>query len=184
MEPQRSPYRVAVVGDAGVGKTALAIRMHSQRFIKDYDPTIADSYGSQALIGEQTYPLEILDTAGYENYNSMRDARIHDKAGTTHLQAPPIMNPPIMIVGNKSDMLKEREVSIERGREIAERLGSMFVETSAKTNEKVDKAFSDVVKAVHSLSRPGTFKDVASSEFSAWGSWMSKGMEGGCCIIM
>src|SRR5690606_4507777 len=53
---------------------------------------------------------------------------------------------PIMLVGNKSDRIAEREVSTQEGHALARELGCEFVEASAKNYINVEKAFYDVVK--------------------------------------
>ena len=37
-------YKLVVVGDGGVGKSALTIQFFQKLFVQDYDPTIEDSY--------------------------------------------------------------------------------------------------------------------------------------------
>ena len=66
-------YKVVVVGGGGVGKSALTCQLVQNHFIADYDPTIEDSYRKQVTIDEETCLLEILDTAGQEEYSAMRD---------------------------------------------------------------------------------------------------------------
>ena len=39
----------------------------------EYDPTIEDSYRKQVVIDGETCLLDILDTAGQEEYSAMRD---------------------------------------------------------------------------------------------------------------
>lgn len=53
---------------------------------------------------------------------------------------------PIMLVGNKSDRVTEREVSTQEGHALARDLGCEFVEASAKNYINVEKAFYDVVR--------------------------------------
>lgn len=43
----------------------------------EYDPTIEDSYRKQVTIDEETCLLDILDTAGQEEYSAMRDQYVH-----------------------------------------------------------------------------------------------------------
>ena len=43
-------YKTVVVGDGGVGKSALTIQFLQNEFLEDYDPTIEDSYRKQAVI--------------------------------------------------------------------------------------------------------------------------------------
>lgn len=55
---------------------------------------------------------------------------------------------PIMLVGNKSDRVTEREVSTQEGHALARELGCEFVEASAKNCINVEKAFFDVVRII------------------------------------
>nr|POE93586.1 protein ras-2 [Quercus suber] len=66
-------YKLVVLGDGGVGKTALTIQT--------YDPTIEDSYRKQVQIDNQSCMLEVLDTAGQEEYTALRDQWIRDGEG-------------------------------------------------------------------------------------------------------
>jgi GTPase KRas protein len=79
-------YKLVIVGGGGVGKSALTIQLIQNHFIDEYDPTIEDSYstfyqkfslltsvGKQVTIDDETCLLDILDTAGQEEYSAMRD---------------------------------------------------------------------------------------------------------------
>jgi len=56
-----------------VGKSALTIQLIQNHFVDEYDPTIEDSYRKQVVIDGETCLLDILDTAGQEEYSAMRD---------------------------------------------------------------------------------------------------------------
>jgi GTPase KRas protein len=135
--------------------------------------------------------LEVLDTAGQEEYTALRDQWIRDgegfvlvysitsrnsfqriqkfhhqiqrvkdsanasspTSGSGYLNSPisPTVSTfggqvPIMLVGNKSDRVTEREVSTQEGLAMARELGCDFVEASAKNCINVEKAFYDVVR--------------------------------------
>jgi GTPase KRas protein len=149
-----------------------------------YDPTIEDSYRKQVVIDNQACMLEVLDTAGQEEYTALRDQWIRDGEGFVlvysissrssfsrirrfHHQiqrvkescasspsypgspisaVSPQTPVPIMLVGNKSDRVTEREVSTQEGHALARELGCEFVEASAKNCINVEKAFYDVVR--------------------------------------
>ena len=66
-------YNIAVVGSGGVGKSALTILFCHGNFVEEYDPTIEDSYRKQVGIDGHALILNILDTAGQEEYAGMRD---------------------------------------------------------------------------------------------------------------
>ncbi|TEY75874.1 hypothetical protein BOTCAL_0063g00060 [Botryotinia calthae] len=74
-------YKLVVLGDGGVGKTALTIQLTLQHFVETYDPTIEDSYRKQVAIDGQSCMLEVLDTAGQEEYTALRDQWIRDGEG-------------------------------------------------------------------------------------------------------
>lgn len=152
--------------------------------------------------------LEVLDTAGQEEYTALRDQWIRDGEGfvlvysissrssftritrfhnqiqrvkessssspsypgsplsATGPQAPV----PIMLVGNKSDRVTEREVSTQEGHALARELGCEFVEASAKNYINVEKAFYDVVRQLrrqrmaHSSSKAPTTNKTSRSQ--------------------
>jgi GTPase KRas protein len=53
----------------GVGKSALTIQFIQSHFVDEYDPTIEDSYRKQCVIDEEVALLDVLDTAGQEEYS-------------------------------------------------------------------------------------------------------------------
>mmetsp|Transcript_38734 Transcript_38734/g.62980 ORF Transcript_38734/g.62980 Transcript_38734/m.62980 type:complete len:80 (+) Transcript_38734:121-360(+) len=65
-------YKLAVLGSGAVGKSALTIRLVTDNFLDEYDPTIEDSYRKQAVIDNKVALLDILDTAGQDEFSSMQ----------------------------------------------------------------------------------------------------------------
>jgi len=61
-------YKLVVVGGGGVGKSALTIQFIQSHFVDEYDPTIEDSYRKQCVIDDEVALLDVLDTAGQEEY--------------------------------------------------------------------------------------------------------------------
>ena len=51
-------YKLVVVGDGGVGKSALTIQFFQKMFVQDYDPTIEDSYIQHTEIDGQWCVLD------------------------------------------------------------------------------------------------------------------------------
>eukprot|EP00013_Stygamoeba_regulata_P026562 CAMPEP_0177645674 /NCGR_PEP_ID=MMETSP0447-20121125/9372_1 /TAXON_ID=0 /ORGANISM="Stygamoeba regulata, Strain BSH-02190019" /LENGTH=186 /DNA_ID=CAMNT_0019148167 /DNA_START=369 /DNA_END=929 /DNA_ORIENTATION=- len=161
-------YKVCVLGDGGVGKTALTIQLCSNFFIQEYDPTIEDSYRKQLTIDEEPCMLEILDTAGQEEFTALRDQWIRDCEGfvivysiTSHpsfeqvekfrqqvLRVKDLPSLPIVIVGNKKDLESSREVTTEEGMALAKQYSTIFHEASAKTRHNVEDVFFDIVRRV------------------------------------
>ena len=136
--------------------------------MEEYDPTIEDSYRKQVVIDGHTCLLEILDTAGQEEFTALRDQWIRECEGfiiiysiisslSFHqvevfkrqvVRVKDKENLPMMLVGNKCDLEDEREVSFAEGTALAEKLGCQFKEASAKTRVNVEEAFYDLVRAI------------------------------------
>merc|ERR1719171_1684901 len=64
-------HKVIVIGAGGAGKSALTQMFMYGNFVEEYDPTTADSYRKIIEVDNERCQLDILDTAGQEEY--MRD---------------------------------------------------------------------------------------------------------------
>jgi len=80
-EASTMEYKIVVLGGGGVGKSALTIRLVTDNFLDDYDPTIEDSYRKQVTIDSEGALLDILDTAGQEEFSSMQDQWMREGKG-------------------------------------------------------------------------------------------------------
>ncbi|XP_061411278.1 ras-related protein M-Ras-like isoform X1 [Lethenteron reissneri] len=162
-------YKVVVVGDGGVGKSALTIQFFQKIFVPDYDPTIEDSYIKHAEIDGQWAILDVLDTAGQEEFSAMREQymrtgdgflivySVTDKASFEHverfhqliLRVKDRESFPMVLVANKVDLLHLRKISTEQGQEMATKFDIPYIETSAKEPPlNVDKAFHQLVRVI------------------------------------
>jgi len=146
--------------------------MHN-RFVEDYDPTIEDLYRKECLIdGEETL-IDVLDTAGQEEFSAMREHYMLDGEGflliysiterdsfemieSYHQQILRVKDTeavPIIVVGNKSDLDSDRRVDMVEGQFVAKKLGCQFVETSAKLGINVTETFIDLVCEIRDRNR-------------------------------
>ncbi|KAL8672662.1 MAG: hypothetical protein Q9168_002903 [Polycauliona sp. 1 TL-2023] len=161
-------YKLVVVGGGGVGKSCLTIQLIQSHFVDEYDPTIEDSYRKQCVIDEEVALLDVLDTAGQEEYSAMREQYMRTGEGfllvysiTSRQSFEEIMTFqqqilrvkdrdyfPIIIVGNKCDLDGERQVSRKEGEDLARSFGCAFIETSAKSRINVEMAFYDIVREI------------------------------------
>ncbi|KAI1880199.1 hypothetical protein JX265_001820 [Neoarthrinium moseri] len=190
-------YKIVVLGDGGVGKTALTSRLCYQHFVETYDPTLEDSYRKQCVIDDQTCMLEVLDTAGQEEYTALREQWIRDgdvfllvfsiTSRTTfdgvrnfyrqlqHVKHYPEDAPmPMILVGNKTDLATSRAVSTQEGQALAKEFKVAYLETSAKDGTNVERAFYDLVR-LWKRQKKNEDPDGAKSHPDSWPATPSKG---------
>ena len=73
--------KLVILGKALVGKSALTYRFINDQFPKEHDTTIEDQYKVSVTIDEKNILLEILDTAGQDDYQSMIETWINFGSG-------------------------------------------------------------------------------------------------------
>ena len=66
-------HKVIMVGSGSAGKSALTLQFMYDEFVKDYEPTKADSYQKKVVLDGEEVQIDILDTAGQEDYAAIRD---------------------------------------------------------------------------------------------------------------
>lgn len=175
---QHREYRCVVMGGGGVGKSALTVRYTSGPFVSTYDPTVEDSYIKHIEYDGFACTLDIMDTAGQENYRALTESYI--KKGQSFMivfsvvskisfeYAKKVKNDvlkvkeefpdsPMVFVGNKIDLITEREVNDEEAEAWVKRetavpgdgkpAGRMlYIPTSAKDNTNVATAFETLIR--------------------------------------
>lgn len=163
-------YKVVVLGSGGVGKSALTVKFVSGTFMEKYDPTIEDFYRKEIEVDNAPSVLEILDTAGTEQFASMRDLYIKNGQGflvvysITSLQTFQDIRSmkdqitrvkgtdrvPILLVGNKLDLDHQREVRSQEAQTLAGQWNCPFLEASAKNTQNVNEVFIEIVREMNS----------------------------------
>jgi small GTP-binding protein len=166
-----------IIGDAAVGKSNLLLRFAQNDFKTEYQLTIGVEFGAKNLdINNKKFRLQIWDTAGQENYRSITRAYyknsvcailvydISNRETFEHIsnwiedctaQSPKTVF--MILVGNKSDLSNNRQVTFDEGKEMAKNNNMMFFETSAKTGENVDKIFEESAKEIHNKINQGYY---------------------------
>ncbi|KAF2074449.1 hypothetical protein CYY_004231 [Polysphondylium violaceum] len=159
-------HKICILGDGGCGKTSLIVQYTSNHFVEYYDPTIEDSYRKQLVVDEQACLLDILDTAGQEELSCMMSQWIRSCSGFVVVysitsrssfdqvnifrdQISRVLdreNIPMILVGNKCDQEELRQVTTQEGQDLANCLGMLHIETSAKTRLNIEDVFYNLVR--------------------------------------
>ncbi|XP_069966307.1 ras-related protein Ral-a [Bactrocera oleae] len=163
-------HKVIMVGSGGVGKSALTLQFMYDEFVEDYEPTKADSYRKKVVLDGEEVQIDILDTAGQEDYAAIRDNYFRSGEGFLCVfsitddesfqatqefreQILRVKNDesiPFLLVGNKCDLNDKRKVPLNECQTRAQQWQVPYVETSAKTRENVDKVFYDLIRDISS----------------------------------
>ncbi|PPQ91828.1 hypothetical protein CVT25_000275 [Psilocybe cyanescens] len=151
-------FNVVVLGAGGVGKSALTVRFIQDVFVENYDPTIEEEYRRTITVDGQLDSLEVLDTAGAEQFTSLNESGrgfvlVFSLTQEASLQEVDNLRKqilrikggdttaPIVIVGTKLDLVNEREVQRATIQTLASRWDLPFYETSAKRNWHVAESY-------------------------------------------
>lgn len=157
-----------MLGDGGVGKSCLTIQFCQNIFVYEYDPTIENLYRKQVGIDGGACVLEILDTAGQEDYSTMKDQHMRSGDGfllvyavddrssfadlatirDSVLRAKDATKIPMVLVAAKADLENKRAVSTWEGSELANSFSCPFIEVSALHRIKVDDGFLLVIREI------------------------------------
>eukprot|EP01122_Echinamoeba_exundans_P008059 TRINITY_DN2599_c0_g1_i1.p1 TRINITY_DN2599_c0_g1~~TRINITY_DN2599_c0_g1_i1.p1 ORF type:complete len:222 (-),score=66.01 TRINITY_DN2599_c0_g1_i1:62-727(-) len=156
-------FKVVVVGDSNVGKSQLILRYTTNQFNENTKATIGVSFGHKTIKkGEELIQAQIWDTAGQERFRSITpgfyrgthgallvysitDRKSFDDCTSWMQEIQKQTDCVVMLVGNKSDLDAQRVVQASEGKAFAQKNNMLFIETSAKTSDKVDAAFEQLV---------------------------------------
>ncbi len=152
-------FKVIVVGDGAVGKTAITIRFAEGRFEEHYKMTIGVDFAIKLLeIGGYKVKLQVWDTGGQERFSYIRP--LYYKGAMAAIAIFDLTNResydnlpkwfqevaencgaiPLMLVGNKAD-LPDRAVTTQEGQTLSDKMGIIYYEASAKNGENVNSLF-------------------------------------------
>ena len=168
-------FKLLLIGDSGVGKSSLTLRFVDYTWDESFEPTIGVDFVRKfnIIIFQKIVTLDIKgkiaklkiwDTSGQERFRSITTSYYKVPHGILVVyditkresfknlnywlsQIEQYSNNNILklLIGNKCDLESKREVSFQEGKEFAEKNGMKFIETSAKTDQKVSEAFESFV---------------------------------------
>ncbi|XP_023440658.2 ras-related protein Rab-17 [Dasypus novemcinctus] len=163
---QPSVFKLVLLGSGSVGKSSLALRYVRNDF-KSILPTVGCAFFTKVVnVGAASLKLEIWDTAGQEKYHSI--CHLYFRGANAALLVYDITKKEsfyqaqrwlkdlenefhpgevvVMLVGNKTDLAEERQVTFQEGKEFAEGKRLLFMEASARLNHHVAELFGTVAR--------------------------------------
>ena len=178
-------FKLVLIGDSGVGKTNILSRYINNEFSYSSKSTVGVEFGSKIIkTNDKLIKIQIWDTAGQERYKSITSAYYKGAKGAFVVyditRRDTFMNVDkwigelkstgnedvfILLIGNKSDLEQERQVSTEEVTKKAEQLKIAFCETSALEGKNIEYAFQTVVEEVSKKSN-NTGSDVKKEDQS------------------
>eukprot|EP01100_Stratorugosa_tubuloviscum_P007233 TRINITY_DN302_c0_g1_i1.p1 TRINITY_DN302_c0_g1~~TRINITY_DN302_c0_g1_i1.p1 ORF type:complete len:213 (-),score=94.43 TRINITY_DN302_c0_g1_i1:108-746(-) len=161
-------YKFIIIGDAATGKSCLLHRFIDDRFKKDSTHTIGVEFGSKIVeVGNKFIKLQIWDTAGQERFRSVtrsyyrgaagallvyditsRDSYNHVSTWLTDAKSLANSDIVIILVGNKTDLEADREVTYLEASRFAQENNLIFLETSALSGSGVGEVFLKCARTI------------------------------------
>ena len=162
--------KIVLLGDTGVGKSSISTRFSQNKFQESHEVTIGGAYFQHqiALANGSIVKMHIWDTGGAERFRSLTPMYYKDSIAAiitydiTHSKTlnaaedwlrelggyKDLKKMVLVLAANKCDMEPEDKFIIARGKQIAEKNGMIFKQTSAKTGAGIQELFRSLTDAV------------------------------------
>ena len=155
-------FKLIVVGDQSTGKSCILNRFANEIFEENYQATIGLDFQSKTVnIKGHDIRLVLYDTAGQEKFRSLipmyiREAQIillvYDVTNKESFDSIPKWFSEVLdvkndeavfaLIGNKIDLIDNRQVTYEEGKRLANEKNIIFEEVSAKDGQNFDELFT------------------------------------------
>ena len=166
-------YKIILVGDSGVGKTCL-LSMYVKGECSPTIPTIAVEFCTKEIELDNNYKIKVQlwDTAGQERFKSLamtyyrkaygilllfdvtkRSSFISCKNYLEEVRINSDKNCVIYLIGNKIDLEKQRQISLEEAQIFAKKENIKYVETSAVKNVRVEEVFTSLLNDIYEVKK-------------------------------
>ena len=164
-------FKLCMAGDSGVGKSNLLSRFQRKSFRYAQRATIGLEFTSKVKkIDDKNVKFQIWDTCGQEEYKGITKAYFKGAAGIllvydisnresflslekwyTEFREIAEESALILLVGNKCDLEKTRQVDLKEAMKFSEDRNIEYIETSALTLTNVDLAFETIFNEVYAV---------------------------------
>ena len=162
-------FKIILIGDSSVGKTNIMNKYLKNQFKEDSRATVGVEFGSKQFeIDNRKIKAQIWDTAGQERYRAVTSAYYKGAKGAfivydvtrketfdsvnrwiSDILTTCDKNLTIILIGNKSDLEDQRQISKQQGEEKAKTYQLAFLETSALSGENLEKAFNMLINEIY-----------------------------------
>lgn len=164
-------FKIILIGDANIGKTSLINRYVTDSFADRYICTIGVDFMMKSInYDDQTIKLQLWDTAGMEKYKQITTSYYRgaqaaivcfDLTSRESFNSitkwvddfcqfyNPIFQRTILIVGNKADLIDQRQIKQEEIDTYIQMNNYIYFETSAKTGDNVEELFFTLAKTLY-----------------------------------
>ena len=159
-------FKILLLGNSDVGKSSLILRYVDQVWSDTFVPTIGVDFKVKTLeLQNKQIKMQIWDTAGQERFRNVissyfrgahgilliydvtnRDSFKNLESWLIEIEKNASENVLKILIGNKNDLVDDKEIKTEEGQAFANRNGMQFIETSAKENTNVTEAFESLAK--------------------------------------
>eukprot|EP00158_Paraphelidium_tribonemae_P008103 Partr_v1_DN28475_c3_g1_i2_m41862 putative ras homolog enriched in brain len=160
--------KIAVIGSRAVGKSTLIAQFVEGQFSDSYYPTIENTFTKQLSAHGDDFTLEIMDTAGQDEWGIMSSSQtlgvhayiiVYSIASKQSFDTAKVIHEKVLnytgsssiacvLVGNKTDLERQRQVTAAQGEELARELKCSFMESSAKLNSKIVDIFTQSIAEI------------------------------------
>ncbi|MBN2230242.1 MAG: GTP-binding protein [Candidatus Thorarchaeota archaeon] len=160
-------YKIVTVGSSAVGKTSIILRYTTGKFREYYTPTLGADFSIKTMQFDQSkVKLQIWDLGSQDFLEAVRSGYYQGARGVIYMfditrpdtleelwdwkkEADKHVKGTVnLVVGNKTDLKSERQVTSEEGMKFAKRFMADYHETSVKLNDGVDDTFTTIAKKI------------------------------------
>ena len=154
-------FKIVIIGDSGVGKSCMLLRFADGTFTDSFISTIGVDFKIKTLnIDNKKIKLQIWDTAGQDRFKSITSSYYRGAHGIIlvyditdndsfrniekwlgDIERYGLKDVNKLLIGNKCDLTEKRVVEYEKGKQLANDLNIIFIETSAKDSTNINDAF-------------------------------------------
>ena len=161
-------FKIIIIGNSAVGKSSLLLKFTDRTFLANQISTIGVDFKIQTIqIDDKIIKLQIWDTAGNERFKTITTSYYRNSNGIcivfditnkesfnslpdwfSEIDKFASDNVSKILIGNKSDLTKERQVTTEDAKELAKKYKIDYIEASAKDSTNVQQLFIELTRQI------------------------------------